>query len=102
MKIEHTGDNPSVTLGVSGYFDIDTDSDGLINSIDSDDDGDGLSDAEESRLGTDPLLTDTDGDGVSDKYDAEPLDPTVQKIGSRVPMWLLKAAKDKQAEQETD
>jgi len=34
--------------------------------------------------------------------DTFPLDPTVQKIGSRVPMWLLKAAKDKQAEQKSN
>jgi len=35
-------------------------------------------------------------------HDAAPLDPTVQKIGSRLPMWLLKAAKDKQAEQQAN
>src|SRR5215207_8516184 len=36
----------------------------LAGSVDSD--GDGLDDARESELGTDPLLWDTDGDGVSD------------------------------------
>lgn len=45
---------------------------------------------------------DTDGDGVGDNYNAFPLDPNVQKIGSRLPMWLLKAAKDKQKKQKTD
>ncbi|MGB0419512.1 MAG: hypothetical protein ACPGF8_07985, partial [Opitutales bacterium] len=35
-------------------------------TIDQDSDGDGLWDAEEAALGTDPLLTDTDGDGYSD------------------------------------
>lgn len=34
--------------------------------IDLDSDGDGLSDSQESGLGTDPHLEDTDGDGVSD------------------------------------
>ena len=102
MTIEHTGDNSSVTLGVSGFLDIDTDLDGIGNTVDIDDDGDGLTDADEARIGTNPLLVDTDGDGIGDNFDAAPLDPTVQKIGSRLPMWLLKAAKDKQAEQETD
>jgi len=36
------------------------------NTADVDTDGDGLSDAEEQRLGTDPLEVDTDGDGFSD------------------------------------
>ncbi len=43
-----------------------------------DSDGDGLSDAEECRLGTDPFKGDTDGDGISDadevnKYHSDPL-----------------------------
>lgn len=33
---------------------------------DADTDGDGLSDAEEKQIGTDPLKADTDGDGLSD------------------------------------
>jgi hypothetical protein len=36
------------------------------NSPEPDSDGDGLTDAEEARLGTDPLVADTDGDGVGD------------------------------------
>jgi hypothetical protein len=40
--------------------------DGIGDVCDEDDDGDGLSDAEEAALGTDPLLADTDGDGFDD------------------------------------
>jgi len=55
-------------------LDINTDGDYYPNCIDDDDDNDGVSDADESINGTDPLLTDTDGDGVSDKDDQMPLD----------------------------
>jgi len=44
------------------------DGDGQGDVCDPDDDNDGLSDAEEAVIGTDPLQTDTDGDGISD-YD---------------------------------
>jgi hypothetical protein len=37
----------------------------------SDADGDGLSNAEEARLGTDPNLRDTDGDGLDDKEEVD-------------------------------
>ena len=45
-----------------------------------DSDGDGLSDAEEMRIGTDPKNPDTDGDGLTDgeevkKYHTDPLNP---------------------------
>ncbi|MBI2633175.1 MAG: hypothetical protein HYW78_02170 [Parcubacteria group bacterium] len=36
-----------------------------------DSDGDGLSDTDEARLGTDPLKTDSDGDGLYDKEEVE-------------------------------
>jgi len=49
----------------------------IAGSVDSD--GDGLDDATESELGTDPLLWDTDSDGVSDGEEVaagtDPLDP---------------------------
>jgi hypothetical protein len=40
----------------------------------TDSDGDGLTDAQEADLGTDPTDPDTDGDGVSDGADPSPLD----------------------------
>ncbi len=40
----------------------DTDSDGIGNACDNDDDNDGLTDSEETLIGTDPLNPDTDGD----------------------------------------
>jgi len=45
---------------------VDTDLDGLRDSIDPDDDNDGLSDVAELALGTNPLDPDTDHDGVCD------------------------------------
>ncbi len=52
--------------------DIDTDGDNTGNTTDTDDDNDGVSDVDELRRGTDPLLKDTDGDGLSDKTDPAP------------------------------
>lgn len=62
----------------------DRDNDGVPDDQDSDpdnpnsdSDGDGISDAEETRNGTDPLSTDTDGDGVPDGQDPAPNDPNI-------------------------
>ncbi len=44
-----------------------------------DSDGDGLSDVEETVLGTDPNNPDTDGDGVGDLEDPFPLNPEYSK-----------------------
>jgi MYXO-CTERM domain-containing protein len=41
----------------------------LALDVDTDSDGDGLVNAEESALGTDPLLDDSDGDGLSDGHE---------------------------------
>ena len=58
---------------------LDTDGDGLPDTIDSDDDNDHLSDADELRAGTDPLNPDTDGDGLEDNkepwWGLDPLNP---------------------------
>jgi len=58
---------------------VDTDLDGQPDANDADDDNDGLTDSEESVLGTDPLLADTDDDGLSDSeegtWGTNPLNP---------------------------
>ncbi len=63
--------SPSMTITVHR----DTDRDGIPDEQDTDQDGDGLTNAEEKKLGTDPLRMDTDGDGADDKRDVFPLDP---------------------------
>ncbi len=49
--------------------DIDTDGDGVVNSVDLDNDNDGIPDAIEKGTGTTPL--DSDGDGVPDYLDLD-------------------------------
>ncbi len=56
----------------------DTDNDGVLDAFDidpnnpnSDSDGDGVTDIEEQRNGTNPLDTDSDGDGISDLTDTD-------------------------------
>jgi len=49
------------------------------NACDPDDDNDGLTDAEENRLGTDPLRNDTDGDGIGDASDNCKLTPNLNQ-----------------------
>lgn len=59
-------DNTDNCLLTANPQQIDTDVDGLGDNCDSDDDADGLTDAQEESLGTDPLLADTDLDGLDD------------------------------------
>ena len=51
----------------------DVDADGAGDPCDGDADGDGLSNADEERLGTNPLAADSDGDGTPDGADVCPL-----------------------------
>jgi hypothetical protein len=50
---------------------IDTDQDGIGNNGDDDDDDDGLTDADESKYGTNPVKPDSDNDGISDAKEIE-------------------------------
>jgi len=59
---------------------LDTDEDGIPNTLDPDDDNDGLSDIAEGVAGTNPLDADSDDDGLSDGTEVlalftNPLDP---------------------------
>jgi arylsulfate sulfotransferase len=64
-----------------GNSQVDTDGDALGDACDPDDDNDGLTDAQELALGTDPLLVDTDSDGLSDLSEVSAGDPLTYDIG---------------------
>ncbi len=87
-------------LNLSGALSVvDTDLDGLPDSVDADDDNDGLADSVETSpaIGTDPLDADSDDDGLSDAFevnyassppdtysaglDTDPLDPDTDADG---------------------
>lgn len=53
----------------------DNDRDGNPDGLDPDDDNDGLTDEEEDKIGSDPLISDTDNDGCTDDIDDFPRDP---------------------------
>ena len=55
-----------VEIGENPDAPLDTDGDGIINALDTDDDDDSIDTIEEAVLGTNHLLVDTDGDGLSD------------------------------------
>lgn len=61
-----------VEVAVIGLDPLNKDTDGNgIDDGDEDSDGDGITNIEEIKLGTDPSLEDTDGDGLSDKEEIE-------------------------------
>jgi subtilisin family serine protease len=62
---------------------VDTDVDGIPDTVDADDDNDGLSNTLESSLGTNPLLADSDNDGLTDYEEvARDGDATTYMAGS--------------------
>ena len=71
MIIEHSGDNPTLNLGVSGYIDTDTDEDGILNSEDDDDDGDGVLDVDDAFPYDSTEWLDTDSDGIGNNADSD-------------------------------
>ena len=74
LDVDGDGDFEDPTLSF-----YDSDGDGIPNIDDDDDDNDGLTDAEEEALGTDPLNPDTDGDQIPDGQEVadqtDPLNP---------------------------
>ncbi len=73
--------NPLLTLGLAWRWGARAPADlSVVGAGDLDSDGDGLTDAEERRIGTDPFNPDTDGDGLTDfeevrVYGTDPLNP---------------------------
>jgi len=65
-----------VQIEANVNLELDLDKDDILDRLDTDRDNDGLSDAEELRLGVDPLDRDTDDDGLIDSQDVNPLDPS--------------------------
>ena len=76
---DHDGIPDNEEVGSNIALPLDTDHDGKINALDTDDDNDGLPTSLEIKIGTNPLLTDTDQDGFSDseevgRHPKRPLD----------------------------
>lgn len=76
---DQDGVSDTTEIGNNPNEPLDTDNDGIINALDTDDDDDGIETASERSLGTNYLLVDSDGDGLSDAKEIgelldEPLD----------------------------
>jgi hypothetical protein len=63
--------SPTILPQPGGSATADNDKDGIPDNIDPDDDNDGLTDALEIQIGTNPDKADTDGDGVWDSFEYE-------------------------------
>ena len=83
-RYSQDADGDTIPDSIEGVLDAfgklrDTDGDGIPDLVDLDSDNDGLSDAYEMLIGTDPYNADTDGDGYSDLVEVgagtDPLDP---------------------------
>ncbi|MDG1315663.1 MAG: DUF5011 domain-containing protein [Flavobacteriaceae bacterium] len=77
------GDNTDNCISISNVSQLDSDSDTLGDACDADDDNDGYTDTEETAAGTDPL----DANSIPSKG---------------LPIWLIKAAKDKMEQEATN
>lgn len=71
--VENVQDN---CPNIANINQADSDADTIGDLCDEDDDNDGLSDAVEAELGSNPFAKDSDGDGTVDSNDAFPTDPT--------------------------
>jgi len=76
----NTEANAIIDAGVAWYWGARVPPDYVAVGGPEDSDGDGLSDARENQLGTDPYDPDTDGDGLTDgeevnQYNTDPLNP---------------------------
>ena len=104
-----------ISNGTSDLIPIfDCDGDGVSDTEDAfpldstettDTDSDGIGNNAEAIDGTNPLVADTDGDGYSDlderNLNTDPLD--ANSVPTRgLPIWLLKAAKDKMEQDTTN
>jgi len=91
LLVDTDGDGLSDSKEIGDLMDkpLDSDKDGIIDAVDteedSDQDKDGLSDAVEAKLLTDPTKVDSDGDGINDAEEigdnlSQPLDSDLDGI----------------------
>lgn len=80
LTSDNTEFNSIADVGLAWFWGAAKEDEIIVSDGPVDSDGDGLSDDEELRRGTDPLNPDTDGDGLKDgeevfKYKTDPLNP---------------------------